>query len=234
MRGDDISAAWSGRLSCQTCGIRALALFADLAEDDFRLIHLPLEEMRVEPGTVLYHAGDPGAALFTLRHGLVKLVQYLPDGTQRIVRLLWTGATAGMEATLGVPYEHAAIALQPSLVCRIPKQVVDRLSHETPRLHGQLMQRWHDALHQADRWLSELSSGKAVQRMARLLLLLAASDGTVTLFSREELGAILAITTEHASRTIAELKKQHAILELAGNRFRCDLDLLACISAAEC
>ena len=36
--------------------------------------------------------GDAGQHVLTIRGGLVKLVQYLPDGTQRIVRLLRHGA----------------------------------------------------------------------------------------------------------------------------------------------
>jgi CRP-like cAMP-binding protein len=96
------------------------------------------------------------------------------------------------------------------------------------------MQRWHDALHQADDWLTELSTGKATQRLARLLIHLAEPNGTVTLFSREDLGAILGITSEHASRTVAELKKNGAIFELAPNRYRCDLDQLECTGSADC
>ncbi len=234
MKRGQIEAVWRESAQCQDCGIRDLVLFADLKEPDFRLIHLPIDEIDFEAGQVLYSAGDDGQALFTLRSGLIKLVQYLPDGAQRIVRLLKRGATAGLEVTLGQPYEHTAVALQPTSVCRIPRQVVERLSRETPRLHGQLMQRWHEALRQADDWLTELSTGKAPQRLARLLIHLVEPDGTVTLFSREDLGAMLGITTEHASRTVAELKRQDAIFELSPNRYRCDIDQLECIGSADC
>lgn len=233
MKRTQIDAAWQGTAHCMDCGIRDLVLFADLTEPDFNLIHLPIDEIAFEPGATIYSAGGDGATLYTIRSGLVKLVQYLPDGTQRIVRLLRNGASAGLEAILGKAYEHTAIALQPTQVCRIPRQVVERLSRETPRLHGQLMQRWHAALRQADDWLTELSTGKAPQRLARLLLQLAEPDGGVTLFSREDLGAMLGITTEHASRTVAEFKRNAILMELAPNRYRCDVAQLTAIAAAE-
>ncbi|MGE5476749.1 MAG: Crp/Fnr family transcriptional regulator [Bacteroidales bacterium] len=233
MRRPQIDAAWQGTAHCVDCGIRDLVLFADLTEPDFNLIHLPIDEIAFEAGATLYSAGGDGATLFTIRSGLVKLVQYLPDGTQRIVRLLKSGATAGLEAMLGQAYEHTAIALQPTQVCRIPRQVVERLSRETPRLHGQLMQRWHAALRQADDWLTELSTGKAPQRLARLMLQLAEADGCVTLFSREDVGSMLGITTEHASRTVAEFKRNGVITELAPNRYRCDMAQLGSIAASE-
>lgn len=234
MKRHQIDSAWGDNRQCQDCGIRDLVLFADLQEDDFGLIHLPIEEIEIHVGQSLYSAGSEGDALFTVRSGLMKLVQYLPDGMQRTVRLLTHGSTAGLEVTVGRAYEHTAIALRPTLVCRIPRLVVDRLSRETPRLHRQLMERWHHALRQADDWLTELSTGKASQRLARLLIHLMETDGTVTLFSREDLGAMLGITTEHASRTVAELKRQNALCELGGNRYRCDIDQLRCIAAAEC
>jgi CRP-like cAMP-binding protein len=233
MKRTQIDAAWQGTAHCRDCGVRDLVLFADLAEPDFSLIHLPIDEIAFDAGATLYSAGNDGTALFTIRAGLVKLVQYLPDGTQRIVRLLRSGSTAGLEAILGQPYEHTAIALQPTDTCRIPRQVVERLSRETPRLHGQLMQRWHAALRQADDWLTELSTGKAPQRLARLMLQLAEDDGSVTLFSREDLGSMLGITTEHASRTVAEFKRNAIIIETGPNRYRVDHGHLSAIAAAE-
>lgn len=232
MKRTRIDAAWQGTAHCQDCGIRDLVLFADLTEPDFNLVHLPIDEIAFDAGATLYSAGDDGSALYTIRSGLVKLVQYLPDGTQRIVRLLRPGATAGLEAMLGQPYEHTAVALQPTQTCRIPRQVVERLSRETPRLHRQLMQRWHAALRQADDWLTELSTGKAPQRLARLMLQLAEDDASVTLLSREDVGSMLGITTEHASRTVAEFKRNGVITETAPNRYRVDLDQLAAIAEA--
>lgn len=233
MRSSRIDAAWKGKAECERCGIRDLVLFADLTEPDFNLIHLPIDEIELDPGSAIYSAGGAGESLYTIRSGLVKLVQYLPEGNLRIVRLLGAGATAGLEAIVGQPYEHTAIVLQRTLVCRIPRQVVERLSRETPRLHSQLMLRWHSALKQADDWLTELSTGKATQRFARLLLHVMAPDGSAPLFTREDLGAMLGITTEHASRTVAEFKRNGAIRDVTTHRCVCDPAKLERIATAE-
>ena len=60
--------------------------------------------------------------------------------------------------------------------------------------------------------------------MARLLLRLIKSDpqAECELFSREDIGAMLGITTETASRTIAEFKRQGLLVETGANRFTCD------------
>lgn len=232
MRRGQIEAAWLGRAECRKCGIRDLVLFADLREGDFELIHLPIEELRVETGGSLYRAGDDDGAAFTIRSGLVKLVQYLPDGTQRIVRLLRTGAVAGLEVLAGQSYEHSALVLQTVEVCRVPREVIERLSRETPRLHRQLMKKWHDTLRQADEWLTDLNTGSARQRVARLFLHLNAdSPGQpVNLPGREDVGAMLSVTMETASRTVADFKRAGLVAEVATNSFSIDAHALEAVA----
>lgn len=231
MRRGQVEAAWLGRAECRNCAIRHLVLFADLHEADFDLIHLPIEELRLEPGGHLYRAGEDGTAAFTIRKGMVKLVQYLADGTQRIVRLLRPGSVAGLEVLAGATYEHTAEVLQPTLVCRIPREVIERLSRETPRLHRQLMAKWSDTVRQADEWLTGLNTGAARQRVARLFLHLAGEDGVCHLLSREDIGAILSVTTETASRTVAEFKRSGVVVETAPNLFTIDRERLETIAA---
>lgn len=213
---------------CRGCGIREVALFADLREEDFSLVHLPIDEIFYEPGRTVYEVGDEGVALYTMRNGLVKLVTYLPDGSQRIVRLLRQGDTLGLEVLLDKTYEHAAIVLRPTLTCRIPREVVKRLSLETPRLHHQLMLRWHQSVARADEWLTALSTGTARARVARLLLQILEEEAgpDCNLFTREDVGAMLGVTTETASRIIAEFRRSGIIAQSDGKRIRCDEEAL--------
>ena len=205
-----------------------MALFADLRREDFAGIHLSIDDLAFQAGAALYHAGDPGRAVYTVRGGLVKLVQYLGNGDQRIVRLLRQGSTAGLEALLDQPHQHTAVAMQSALVCRIPAATVHELNARNPKLCKQLMQRWYQSLQQADEWLTFLSTGTARARIARLFLYLKGDscEPFCQLFGREEVAAILGITSETSSRLIAELKREQIIIALSGNRFRCDFSKL--------
>jgi len=217
--------AWSGEADCLNCSLRTSVLFAGLAEADFERIHDPIDQFTLKPGTALYHAGDAGEFMFTVRSGSLKLVQYLADGGQRIVRLARTTDVLGLEALLECAYEHEAVALQLTEVCRFPARVVRDLGRENPVLHRELMARWQRALREADAWLTELSTGSARQRVARLLLRLVRDRETSEchLFSREDMGAMLGVTTETASRTIAEFKRQSLLVETAPNLFLLDI-----------
>lgn len=217
--------AWTGLADCRRCSIRSSALFAGLEEGDFGSIHRPIDQLVHAPGAEIYATGDPATSLFTIRSGLVKLTQFLPDGTQRIVRLLRTSDVIGLEAIIADTYQHTVVALQPTELCRLPTDVVRTLSRSNSRLYHELMSRWHRALSDADRWITEFSTGPARGRVIRLLLWLTEfnEEGRCDLFGREDLGAVLGLTTETASRIMAELKRQGYISEPRPNHFLCDV-----------
>jgi CRP-like cAMP-binding protein len=225
--------AWEGQADCLSCTLRNSVLFAGLDEKDFDKIHQPIDLYALPAGAVLYRAGDPADRMFTIRSGILKLVQYLPDGTQRIVRLLRSTDVAGLEALLGQPYKHDAVVLHATEACSLPVPVVKALSETNPKLHAELLRRWQRALEEADAWLTELSTGAAKQRVARLLLRLVRNEESseCALFSREDMGAMLGITTETASRTIAEFKRRSLLVETEPNHFLLDIPNLEQIAA---
>jgi CRP-like cAMP-binding protein len=196
--------AWRGTADCRNCGIRDMVLFADLKEEDFSLIHAPIDDLEFDAGDTLQHMGDKASSLMTLRVGMVKLVRNTADGRQRIVRVLRPGDVLGLEALVSNTYESDAVCLSGVKVCRLPLEVIQRLNRETPRLHQRLMGKWHQNLKEADDWLADLNFGNSRQRVASLVLKMrAVSDASlVTLFSREDMGAMLDLKLETVSRTL--------------------------------
>lgn len=227
------SAAWHGKSDCQRCALRHSVLFAGLTESDFKDLHQPTDQFMLNPGERLYSEGEVGTHMFTIRKGLLKLEKYLPDGTQRIVRLLKSTDVGGLETLLNEPYKHNAFALQPTEVCRYPASAVSEISRHNPQLHLDLMTRWQAALSDADAWITELSTGSAKQRVARLLLRLVKDETTrqCTLFGREDMGAMLGITTETASRIIAEFKRQGLMMETGSGQVICEVAALEELAA---
>ena len=206
--------------------MRDTVLFAGLDEQDFELIHKPIDQVTIKPGALLYHAGEKADRLFTIRSGLVKLVQYLPDGTQRIVRLLKSSDVTGMEALANGQYQHDAVVMHPTEICVLPVEVVQKLCKENSKLHQELLNRWQRALNEADTWITHLCTGSAKQRVARVLLRLICDEEEkeCVLFNREDMGAMLGITTETASRTIADFKRTGLLKEKSPNVYVLDTE----------
>jgi CRP-like cAMP-binding protein len=216
--------AWRGTADCLSCGVRESVLFADLTPEDFEHIHAPIDDMEFAAGDVLQTAGAEAPSVMTLRVGSVKLVRGTVDGRQRIVRVLRTGDVIGQEAMVGGRYENDAIALTNVKVCRIPLTVIQKLIENTPRLHQRLMQKWHHSLQDADDWLADLNFGSARQRVAGLVRKMRASGdaGVVTLFSREDMGAMLDLKLETVSRTINAFVREGMLepLDKSGRVYR--------------
>jgi CRP-like cAMP-binding protein len=108
-------------------------------------------------------------------------------------------------------------------MCRIPREVVLRLDQTNPNIHQSLMQRWQCSVDQADHFIVSLSTGAAEARMARLLIMLGCTGNQPeSMPSREDMGALLGITTETASRTMAEFKRRGLIHSRKGSEVVCD------------
>ena len=107
--------------------------------------------------------------------GSIKLVRVTTDRRQRIVRVLRPGDVVGLEALA-----------------------------TGQRLHLKLMQKWQQALKHADDWLADLNFGTDRQRVCNLILKMRSPDDAarVTLFGRDDMGAMLNLKLETVSRLV--------------------------------
>ena len=208
-----IDSAWQGTSDCRNCGIRDMMLFADLNEQDFNLIHAPIDDLVFQVGQRLYDESDKAVGVFTIRQGMVKLVRSTADGRERIIRVLRAGDVVGIEALATGHYDSEAVALNDVKLCRIPLGVMHNLSTQSPRLHNRLMQKWQQALKGADDWLADLNFGSARQRVAALALKMRDPDQPhiTSFFARDDMGAMLDIKLETVSREISSLVRDGAL-----------------------
>lgn len=229
----------TGSGACDSCGIYHVVLLEQLIDKaELEPSLRRIERIELAPGECVYQEKGTDDCLFTIRSGLVKAIQYLPDGTQRIVRLYNQGSALGVERLLGLPYEHTVAAIGHVDVCRIPVSVVGALDEDSPRLYEELIEHWHSHVRQADTWITQFSTGSVRARVARLLLYLAqleveAPKGGVELLHGEEMAAVLGVTPESVSRTVAEFKRNdilHVLSHTPRERYSYDRNALESIA----
>ncbi|MFZ5619834.1 MAG: Crp/Fnr family transcriptional regulator [Pseudomonadota bacterium] len=218
-------AEWKGRPDCALCGIRRVMLFSGLPASGFEHLLRPIDNFVYRPGSTIYQEGAQGRAVFSIRRGLVKLLYRTPDGSQRIVRLLGKGAVAGLELLdEGVTYHHTAVTVQEVDLCTIPVATLKDLEAQHPELCDRVRQQLQYQVDRADHWIRALNTGIARTRIAQLLLLLAeiAADrnGDIQLLPRDDMAAVVGVTTETASRVIADFKRRNVIYKVAANTYR--------------
>ena len=208
MKTIEVKSAWQGVSDCENCSIRSSALFAELNEEDFSKIHSPIDDLSYDANAEIYAQGDSAQCLYTLRSGYIKILHINSDGSERIVRIVLPGNLFGMEALLGERYEHSAVALTNTHLCKIPKEIITSLGEESPRLHRQIVRKWGEALLQSESWFSEINTGRIEVRLARFFLKLAKESGTTAiapLFKREDMGLMMDVKFETISRALASM-----------------------------
>ena len=206
--------------ACVGCSVRGQSLFGALDDAGLNRIRAHIANVELQPGKTLFEAGAHGRAMYTLRSGLVRFERVTERGDRRIVRLAGRGDLLGQEVLLRRAYADDAVACTPARLCSIPVHVVDELSAQNPALVHELMRRWQGALEDSEGWLSDLATGPARRRMLRLLNKLAEHAGAgepIWLPQRDEIGAMLNLTFETASRLISRLRRE-GVLELQGPR----------------
>lgn len=207
--------AWRGGNDCLACDGRENSLFSGLPESALESLHVDVHNVVVPAGAVLYEQGQPAEHLWVLRTGPVKLVASSWDGERRIVRVLKAGDIAGMEGLLAGSFSHTAVAVGEVRACRTPLATVRQLCLDHAGFQWNLMQQWQAALHETEQWLIDATTTGATarMRMARLLLRLRDGDSNrIFIFSREDLGLMLGIAIETASRIIASFVREHLLL----------------------
>lgn len=218
------------REHCGACGVRQAALFGALSERGLERLHGAangtdgaggIASARLQADRRLYALGAQGAAVFTVREGLVRLERISEGGRRCIVRLVGPGDLLGAEALLGERYTDDAVACTDLSICRIPVPLLDLLRQDEPALQVALMRRWQQALDAALTWRIDLQCGPAYQRVLRLVAQLCRQSGSgapIWLPRREELADLLDMAMETASRSVSELRRQGVIELLPGGR----------------
>ncbi|MGC2854521.1 Crp/Fnr family transcriptional regulator [Novispirillum sp. DQ9] len=230
---------------CRSCTVRRNALFVNLTHEELDQIAPSVPDLTLSAGQPLYREGDRPNALFIIRRGVVKLEQYLPDGTYRIVRLARRTDLLALESLLETACDHTAIALTEVEVCRVPLPVVRLVMAKQDWLATQMIRHWHHAVQRADDWLTHYSTGTGRQRIARLLIDLhdlaemdaeeqeEAGPPLVELPSRDDVGAIVGITKETASRVVADFRRAGLLRNEGARHMTIDRAALAAIAAKD-
>jgi CRP-like cAMP-binding protein len=228
------NAEWVGRADCKNCHVRNLMLFSGLPDDAFNRMLQPIDHFVFPPESLLHEYGRRGEAIFSIRRGLVKLINTAPGGAQRIVRLLGPGSSVGLELLDGEQsYRHSVVAINEVDACRIPVATVKQLQVEYPDLHNQVRERLQEQLDRADTWIVSMGTGPAKERVANLLLMLGDisgdANGDIHMLHRDDMAAIVGTSTETVSRIIAEFKRRRLVYKVATHLHRLDTEALIAI-----
>ena len=174
----------------------------------------------VEKGDAIWHAGDSPDALMLVVEGRVKVVRHA-DAGDVILEMFGPGEIAGVVALYNqIPYPATAIAMEPSLLLRLPRRDwFDLLERDVAFTRAILlaMTRLNMAL---TRKLASMHGTRVPARIATLFLSLADRMGRDTsegleiplALSRQEIAETVGTTVETAIRVMSRWNREGVLL----------------------
>jgi CRP/FNR family transcriptional regulator, anaerobic regulatory protein len=193
------------------------------------LLDSVLEQRLLEPGAMLYRAGQKRCSIWVISAGALKTCEVDIEGREQVVGFHGAGDVLGIERIEIAEHRGFALALEPTRVCRIPvSRLVARLS-TMPDL-------WRDVFgiagrqiarsREMHRVLGQLLTG---QRLAWFLLMGAGPrrsacgcSGERSIYlpmQRQDIASFLGMTLESVSRSFSALQKA-GLVEVQGRTIR--------------
>lgn len=197
----------------------AALLEIGLPEELLKALDKQLAKLRLArygAGETLYRERGEVEALYLVLDGRIKLINYTPDGSARIVRLHGRGSILGLNGLFGEIHDHTAIAIDEVALYVLPIKAIRGIEEEDPDAYARLLEYSHEYLKDADTWITEFSAGSIRGRVARLVLYLMSQDEStggneVDLLTVNEMAEIIGVTPESVSRTLADFKRKRLL-----------------------
>ena len=115
--------------------IDGLKGFRTLSAADRAQIAAATREHQVPAGKVLFGERQPADSVWAVKEGLVHIVKHGPEGREIVLEVIPPGELFGAIVALeNRPYPASAVAVEPSVVWRMPASLARDLCHKYPTL----------------------------------------------------------------------------------------------------
>lgn len=207
--------------------LASYALFADLREEQHRLLLDQHRLMRFQAGRPLLHEQDDGQGLFLFRSGIAKVRSIDAEGQEVVLSLLGPGDLCGEMAILqGARRSADVICLTDCELLLLRAAPFQALLHQEPRLALALARLEAQRLQSLNRRFVRRESS-AADRLLQVLEDLATRTAPgapptapIPPLPQRELAALSGLARETASRALVRLRRQGLVEQLPGGRLR--------------
>lgn len=207
--------------------VRQSSLFKDVNPDVFVQVLDASTPRSVEEDGFFFMQGDPATHAYVLVQGRVKMIQITPTGQQITMRIMTPGQTYGGIALLNprAGYPATAQAVQDSIALAWDTDHLRNLVEKDPSISLNVMGLMHGYISELQERHKALVTERVEQRIARILLKLAAQSGKkiddgvlIDLpITRQDIAEMSGTTLYTVSRTLNEWERS-GLLEIGRER----------------
>lgn len=200
--------------------LKKIPLLADLGPDVLARLAERIELREVKRREVIYLPGDPGASLFFVNGGRVKISKVTRDGKALTLNYCGPSELFGETCVVdGGPREEMAEAMENAMITEIERSDFEKLVQTHSQLGFQLTRLLAGRRRDLENKLETLVFRDVTSKLAELLLQLAQeygvedSRGTLVALkiTHQELANLIGSTRETVSLTLSQFKKKKYI-----------------------
>lgn len=207
--------------------VRQSSLFRDVSPEVFTQVLDASVPRSVEEDGFFFMQGDPATHAYVLVEGRVKMIQITPNGQQIVLRIMTPGQTYGGIALLNpqAGYPATAQAVENSTALAWDTAQLRELVEKEPSISLNVMGLMHGYISELQERQKALVTDRVEQRIARILLKLAAQSGRkidegvlIDLpITRQDIAEMSGTTLFTVSRTLNEWERG-GLLEIGRER----------------
>ena len=213
-----------------------------LSGADRQRVFKDISEARYSRHDFIFREGDPTEYFHIVKEGTVKCIKSSPGGKECTIKMLMPGDLFCCDAATfdGACHPGTAKPMGDVSVLRIPKQVYFDMLRRNPDAAFEVIKYLGNRLHEAQEKAKILALDRADQRLAALLVEMAARSGVKDLqgvkltvrVTREDMANMVGVTTETAIRTISRFRRENLVAGTANRLVIRNLDRLRAIASA--
>jgi CRP/FNR family cyclic AMP-dependent transcriptional regulator len=182
----------------------------------------------LDRGDVFVMPEEQGERLFVLKKGRAQVYELDRNGQEITLAVIEGGNIFGETALTGQRLSGVyARALEPSVVCSLKRDVIERIILNHPEVGLRLVRRLSERLRETEIRLAEVINKPVLARLASLILRMADREGVVTKggimvptrYTHERLGTMIAAKRVAVTRAFNQLRQAGAV-EVEGRRIR--------------
>ncbi|WP_248323796.1 MULTISPECIES: fumarate/nitrate reduction transcriptional regulator Fnr [unclassified Caballeronia] len=201
---------------CSTCSMQRVCMPSGLTPDESaRLDAIICSTRTVRRGESLYRCGDAFQSLYAVRSGCFKTVVLHREGQEQLTGFYLAGDALGLDGVSSDHHSCDAIALEDSVVCIIPFDLLELLCREVKAIQHHVHRLMSSEIVRESSLMMLLGTMTAEQRVAAFLLNISTRMKArgyspaqfVLRMTREEIGSYLGLKLETVSRMFSKLQK---------------------------
>jgi CRP/FNR family transcriptional regulator len=204
------------RTESSGCALHHLCVPAGIERADFDKLGPAIRGFRsVRRGQPLYRIGDIFRSLYLVRAGSFKSMVAHRDGRNHVTAFYLVGETLGVDGICAGRYACDVIALEDSLVCIMPFELIELLCRKVPSAQRHVHKILSAEIVREAGLLMLLATMNADERLAAFLLNISARLQRVGYspaefhlrMTRDEMGSYLGLQLETVSRSFSKFRK---------------------------